>query len=182
MRLSSTFNWTSSQTLHPITAMVNPNINNSLWICPTVKWFCRVKINTSTTSSWLELGEPHISSSRAALTSLPSMPSRQALTSSTQHSRSWSSETSSLQYKRSSSWHEIYYEIFHLSFRWYDYVLLVVSCSFSSCKFTFGAMILLSNYLLRGHNWQHFAHRPQCIVTLNSNFAIFKTWNCFQLE
>ena len=28
---------------------------------------------------------------------------------------------------------------------------------------------------LRGHNWQHFAHRPQCTVTLNSNFAIFKT-------
>ena len=35
---------------------------------------------------------------------------------------------------------------------------------------------------LRDHNWQHFAHRPQCTVTLNSNFAIFKTWNCFQLE
>ena len=28
---------------------------------------------------------------------------------------------------------------------------------------------------LRGHNWVHFAHRPWCSVTLNSNFAILKT-------
>ena len=28
---------------------------------------------------------------------------------------------------------------------------------------------------LRGHNWVHFVHRPQCTVTLNSNFAILKT-------
>ena len=25
---------------------------------------------------------------------------------------------------------------------------------------------------LRGHNWVFFSHRPQCTVTLNSNFAI----------
>ena len=35
---------------------------------------------------------------------------------------------------------------------------------------------------LRGHNSVYFAHRLQCTVTLNSNFAILKTWNCFQLE
>ena len=28
---------------------------------------------------------------------------------------------------------------------------------------------------LRGHNCVHFAHRPQCTVTLNSKFAILKT-------
>ena len=33
-----------------------------------------------------------------------------------------------------------------------------------------------------GHNWVHCSHRPQCTVTLNSNFAILKTWNCFQLD
>ena len=27
---------------------------------------------------------------------------------------------------------------------------------------------------LRGHNWLHFAHRLECTVTLNSNFAILK--------
>ena len=35
---------------------------------------------------------------------------------------------------------------------------------------------------LRGHNWVHFAHRLYSTVTMNSNFAILKTWNCFQLE
>ena len=30
---------------------------------------------------------------------------------------------------------------------------------------------------LRGHNRMYFAHWPQCTVTLNSNFAILKTWN-----
>ena len=35
---------------------------------------------------------------------------------------------------------------------------------------------------LRGHNWVHFVHRPQCTVTLNSDFSILITWNCFQLE
>ena len=35
---------------------------------------------------------------------------------------------------------------------------------------------------LRGHNWQHFAHRPLCIVTLNSIFAIFKTWKMFSIR
>ena len=35
-------------------------------------------------------------------------------------------------------------------------------------------------HILRGHNWVHFAHRPWCTVTLNSKFAILKTWNCFQ--
>ena len=35
---------------------------------------------------------------------------------------------------------------------------------------------------LRGHSWVHFAHRLQCTITLNSNFAIWKTWNYFQLE
>ena len=37
------------------------------------------------------------------------------------------------------------------------------------------------NNCLRGLNWIHFAHRPQCTVILNSNFAIFKTWNCFSI-
>ena len=36
--------------------------------------------------------------------------------------------------------------------------------------------------LLRGHNWMHLAHRLQCTVTMNSNFTILKTRNCFQLE
>ena len=35
---------------------------------------------------------------------------------------------------------------------------------------------------LRGHHWVHFAHRLLCTVTMNSNFAILKTRNCFQLE
>ena len=39
-----------------------------------------------------------------------------------------------------------------------------------------------SLWRLRGHDWVHFAHRLQCTVTLNSNFTILKTWNCFQLE
>ena len=36
--------------------------------------------------------------------------------------------------------------------------------------------------VLRGHIWVNFAHIPYCTVTLNSNFAILKTWNCFQLQ
>ena len=35
---------------------------------------------------------------------------------------------------------------------------------------------------LRGYNWVHLTHRPQCTVTLNSNFAILKTWNRCQLD
>ena len=38
------------------------------------------------------------------------------------------------------------------------------------------------NIWLRGHNWVYFAHRLKCTVTLDSNFAIIETWNCFQLE
>ena len=37
-----------------------------------------------------------------------------------------------------------------------------------------------SQLMLRGHNWVRFSHIP-CTVTLNSNFAILKTLNCFQL-
>ena len=40
--------------------------------------------------------------------------------------------------------------------------------------------ILYKNQLskmLRGHNWVHFAKGSKCIVSLNSNFAILKTWN-----
>ena len=40
----------------------------------------------------------------------------------------------------------------------------------------------IHNYHLSGHNRVHFAHRLLCTVTLNSNFAILRTWNCFQLE
>ena len=35
---------------------------------------------------------------------------------------------------------------------------------------------------LRSHNWVFFAHRSYCIATLNSNFAILKTLNCFLFE
>ena len=34
--------------------------------------------------------------------------------------------------------------------------------------------LLLIYWLFKGHNWVHFAHRSQCTVTLNSNFAILK--------
>ena len=30
----------------------------------------------------------------------------------------------------------------------------------------------------RGHNWVHFAYRPQCTVTLNSNFAFLNIYIC----
>ena len=40
----------------------------------------------------------------------------------------------------------------------------------------------VNEMLLRDHNWQHFAHRPQCNVTANSNFAIFKTGKDFKFE
>ena len=43
-------------------------------------------------------------------------------------------------------------------------------------------IVLCQFSLLRGHNWQHFAHRPQCTVTLNSKFAIFKTWKLFSIR
>ena len=35
---------------------------------------------------------------------------------------------------------------------------------------------------LRGHNWVLLPYRLQYTVTFNSNFAIIKTWNCFQLK
>ena len=52
-------------------------------------------------------------------------------------------------------------------------------------KWTIEVGIKVKNNLsvdLKGHNWVQFAHRPKCTVTLNSNFAILKTWNYFQLE
>ena len=30
-------------------------------------------------------------------------------------------------------------------------------------------------FCLRGHNWVHFAYRPQCTVTFKSNFTILKS-------
>ena len=60
-----------------------------------------------------------------------------------------------------------------------------IYCTFKSINYNFYggdllALILHSEY--GKINWVHFAHRPYYNVTLNSNFAILKTWNCFQLE
>ena len=63
----------------------------------------------------------------------------------------------------------------------------------SEMQYTFFAKCLISYEMidpaftmglsmLRGHNWVHFAHRLQCTLTMNSNFAILKTRNCFQLD
>ena len=46
-------------------------------------------------------------------------------------------------------------------------------------------IILLFEVCLRGHNWVHFSHRPQCTVTMNWNFTILKpeivfNWNIFE--
>ena len=62
-------------------------------------------------------------------------------------------------------------------------------CAAPNCKILLcGTKIKLNSFVhrmqwavLRGHNWVHFVHRLQCIVTSNSKFAILKTWNCFQL-
>ena len=60
----------------------------------------------------------------------------------------------------------------------WDYFICVFGCE--------GCMRCLCrsfNYLKGSHlGPKLFAHRLQCTVTLNSNFATLKTWNCFQLE
>ena len=40
----------------------------------------------------------------------------------------------------------------------------------------------LSNYHLKCPNWVHFAHRPWCTITLNSNFANLKNTNLFSMS
>ena len=42
--------------------------------------------------------------------------------------------------------------------------------------------LIFSMSCLSGTNWVHFTHRPECTATLNSNFAISRTWNCFRLD
>ena len=53
---------------------------------------------------------------------------------------------------------------------------------FDRRKMWFFPFISTMNLVIKGHKWVHYAQKPLCTVTLNSNFAILKAWNCFQLK
>ena len=67
--------------------------------------------------------------------------------------------------------------ILHLSFAH----ISVLYCIVLYCIIVFIVIYCIVCIVLRGHNWVHSAHGPYYTVTLNSNFAISKIRNCFQL-
>ena len=46
------------------------------------------------------------------------------------------------------------------------YCMFLIYRAYKNVKIIFE---FFRQFTLRRHNWMHFAHRPQCIVTLNSN-------------
>ena len=65
-----------------------------------------------------------------------------------------------------------------ITFRKLQYIIACCNCNSPPPP----CLPFITQWELRSRNWVHFAHRLLCTVTLNSNFAILKTWNCFQLE